>query len=395
MAPSARSRERIRRAGASRDDGRWEHWQQLPIRPTSSPSTALHGRGMKTALALILLMMTTTGCVLPLRLLRTLTATPNPDTTPYPKTILRGLVPGQRIDWIGNDTLVFIGWGTKEDPASSLYAWDLKSPPQRLYKGVESFCVNGNSIMLGTRAPTARLSKHYRIRFPDRKVEYLGSRELAKGFSYGSNYTCQNYPTPPPLLRHNWVELKPGDGFLDFGVDGSQRGYSVSRLEEKLEQRHDTGIKVDLPTLPAITDWHPEKGYLIYDINLSPEERRRWQRTNSLTIWHLDSEQVGHAVKVPAGPWVNTHRGDILFLKARNGLVITTKGFNPDGSPGTAGAYLLQPDGRYQRLETGFVSEAAMSADGCRLAYALEEYLDSRPREGERILVVVNLCAKQ
>ena len=56
---------------------------------------------MKTALALILLMMTTTGCALPLRLLRTLTATPNPDTTPYPKTILRGLVPGERIDWIG------------------------------------------------------------------------------------------------------------------------------------------------------------------------------------------------------------------------------------------------------------------------------------------------------
>ena len=36
-----------------------------------------------------------------------------------------------------------------------------------------------------------------------------------------------------------------------------------------------------------------------------------------------------------------------------------------------------------------------MSADGCRLGYAFEEHLDSRPREGERILVVVNLCAKQ
>jgi hypothetical protein len=266
-----------------------------------------------------------------------------------------------------------------------------------LLKGVESFCIDGNSVMLGKRAPTARLATHYRIRFPERKVDYLGSRELVKGFNYGSSYTCQNYPTPPPLLRHNWVELKPGDGFLDFGVDGSQPGYSVSRLEEKMKRRHDTGIKVDLPTLPAITDWHPEKGYLIYDINLSPEERRRWQHTNSLTIWHLNSELVGHAVNVPAGPWVNTEGGDTLFLKARNGLVITTAGFNRDGSPGTAGAYLVMPDGHYQRLETGFVSKPAMSADGCRLAYAFQEYLDQRssPHKGGRILVVVNLCAKK
>ena len=351
---------------------------------------------MKTALALILLMMTTTGCALPLRLLRTLTATPNPDTTPYPKTILRGLVPGQRIDWIGNDTLVFIGWGAKDEPASSLYAWDLKNPPQRLLKGVASFCVNGNSIMIGKRELTTRRVKYYRIQLPSPSAEYLESQEAIKGFSYASKYTCHAKPTPKQLVGHFWEELKPGDGYLDFGpLDKSIKKYAVTWLNQSLTTRQDTGIRIDLPTLTHTTDWHPNSGYLLYDINLSPEERRRWQRTNSLTIWHLDSEQVGHAVNVPAGPWVNTHRGDILFLKARDGLVITTKGFNPDGSPGTAGTYLVQPDGRYQRLETGFFSEAAMSADGCRLAYAFEEYLDSRPHEGERILVVVNLCAKQ
>jgi hypothetical protein len=349
---------------------------------------------MKTALALILLMMTTTGCALPLRLLRTLTATPNPDTTPYPKTILRGLVPGQRIDWIGNDTLVFIGWGAKDEPASSLYAWDLKNPPQRLLKGVASFCVNGNSIMLSKRTPTSRLSKHYRIRFPDRKVEYLGSQEPVKGFSYGSSYTCKSHPTPPPLLRHNWEELKPGEGYLDFGTDNEKRDYAVTHLDEKLGRRRDTGVRVNPPILTKITDWSPRPGYLLQPMGITSDKRREWIKTNILTLWHLDGKLRGHAIKVPAGPWVNTDGGDILFLKARDGLVITTAGFNRDGSPGTAGAYLVQPNGRYQRLETGFVSEAAMSADGCRLAYAFEEFLDSRPHEGERILVVVNLCAK-
>ena len=351
---------------------------------------------MKTALALILLMMTTTGCTLPLRLLRTLTATPNPDTTPYPKTILRGLVPGQRIDWIGNDTLVFIGWGAKDEPASSLYAWDLKNPPQRLLKGVTSFCVNGNSIEAAARDPETNTISDFQVSLNSNKTTRRPPQQPVTGISYSSKYTCQIKNTPQQLIGHFWKELRAGDGYLDFGpLDKPVKGYAVIQLNKSLTIQQDTGIKVDLPTLPAVTDWHPEKGYLIYDINLSPEERRRWQRTNSLTIWHLDGEQAGHAVNVSAGPWVNTHRGDILFLKARDGLVITTKGFNPDGSPGTAGTYLLKPDDSHQRLETGFVSEAAMSADGCRLGYAFEEYLDSRPHEGERILVVVNLCAKQ
>lgn len=350
---------------------------------------------MKTALALILLMMTTTGCGLPLRLLRTLTTTPNPDTTPYPKTILRGLVPGQRIDWIGNDTLVFIGWGSKDEPASSLYAWDLKNPPQRLFKGVESFCVNGNIIEAAVRDSATNTISDFQVSPNSNKITQRIPQRPVTGIGYSNKYTCQIKATPQQLIGHFWEELSPGDGYLDFGpLDKPIKGYTVTQLNENLTIRQNTGIKVDLPTLMHTTEWHPKPGYLLYDINLSPEERRRWQRTNSLTIWHLDSEQVGHAVNVPAGPWVNTHRGDILFLKARNGLVITTKGFNRDGSPGSAGAYLVQPDGRYQRLETGFVSEAAMSADGCRLAYAFEEYLDSRPHEGERILVVVNLCAK-
>jgi len=92
---------------------------------------------------------------------------------------------------------------------------------------------------------------------------------------------------------------------------------------------------------------------------------------------------------------VNPRGGDIQFLKARDGLVITTSELNSNGSPGNAGAYLVQHDGRYERLETGYVSKASLSADGCRLAYAFQEYLDQRslPKKGGRILVIANLCA--
>ncbi|MEI7952064.1 MAG: hypothetical protein WCH37_05235 [Synechococcaceae cyanobacterium ELA182] len=354
---------------------------------------------MKTALTLFLLLMTTTGCALPLKLLQALLPAPKPvpDVTPYPKTILRDIVPGQKIDWIGNDTVVFVGWGVRNQPGSSIYAWDQLNPPQIVRKGAFNFCVNENSIMLSVREQNAQSAKSYRIPFPSRKTEYLGTKDLTHGFSYFSNYTCESKPVPPPLARHNWEELRPGEGFLDLGVDDIHHNFKVTYLDASLQNRKDTGIRVDLPILSEITDWHPQPGYLLYDINLSPEERKRWQKTNRLTLWHLDADHQGHVVNVPAGPWVNIRRGDILFLKARSGLVITTAGFEQDGSPGTAGAYLVQTDGYYERLETGFVSEPALSADGCKLAYAFEEHLNQhpRPREGGRILVVVNLCTKQ
>jgi hypothetical protein len=90
---------------------------------------------MKTALTLFLLLMTTTGCALPLKLLQALlpAAKPVPDVTRYPKTILRDIVPGQKIDWVGNDTVVFAGYPVK------LFAIELPSLFEANYQIAEFF----------------------------------------------------------------------------------------------------------------------------------------------------------------------------------------------------------------------------------------------------------------
>ncbi len=396
--PSGDSQQESRAAG-SRDVRRREHWKHKSVR-SNRPAPAEPGAfGMKTALALLLLTMTTTGCVLPLRVVQTLLPPPRPepDKTPYPKTVLRGIVPDQRIDWIGNDTVVFAGHPVDTRSQSWLYSWDLKTTPKQLFEGARNFCINGNAVMLSVREQTTQFVKDYRVSFPSKAVKYQGKREIATSPSYASRYTCDIHPIPTALHMHHWEELRPGEGYLDFGVDDIQRGYRVTHLDANLQNRQDTGIRVDLPILSEITDWRPQPGYLLYDLNISPEARKRWQQTNRLTLWHLDENHQGHAIHVPAGPWVNPGGGDTLFFKARDGLVITTSVLNRNGSPGNAGAYLVQPDGRYERLETGYVSEPALSADGCNLAYAFQEHLDQRslPRKGGRILVVVNLCARR
>ena len=386
-------------AADHRDVGRREHWKHKPVRSNRPAPAEPNAFGMKTALPLLLLTMTTTGCMLPLRVAQTLMPPPRPepDNTPYPKTVLRGIVPDQRIDWIGNDTVVLAGHPINTRTQSWLYSWDLKSTPKQLLKGVRNFCINGNAVMLSIRDQNEGYVKDYRVPFPRKAVEYLGRRKITSSPSYASRYTCDNHPIPTALHMHHWEELRPGEGYLDFGGDDIQRNYKVTYLDANLQRRKDTGIRVDLPILSEITDWRPEPGYLLYDMNISPEARKHWQQTNRLTLWHLDAQHQGHAVNVPAGPWVNPNGGDTQFFKARDGLVITTSVLNRNGSPGNAGAYLVQPDGSYERLETGYVSEPTLSPDGCKLAYAFQEHLDQRslPHQGGRILVAVNLCAKR
>jgi len=279
----------------------WEHWLQRSNRPSQPAPGKPCAFGMKTALTLFLLLMTTTGCALPLKLLQALLPAPKPvpDVTPYPKKILRDIVPGQKIDWIGNDTVVFAGYPVNTRGKSWLYSWDMKTAPKQLLEGPRSFCVNGDTVMLSTGKSSEGTAKSLRILFPSNKTEYLETKQPKEEVRYGSRYTCRANAVPAPLVKHTWKELRPGDGYLDFGLDDIRNDSKVTHLDANLRKRQDTGIRVDLPILGVITDWHPQPGYLLYDINLSPEERRRWLQSNNLTLWHLDAQHQGHALNGP------------------------------------------------------------------------------------------------
>jgi hypothetical protein len=120
--------------------------------------------------------------------------------------------------------------------------------------------------------------------------------------------------------------------------------------------------------------------------------RRLWLQRGYLNVWRLDSNFAGHPIRVPAGPWLGVGGGSIDFLLVRNGLLVATNNFSPDGSPGNAGLYLLETSGKELRLERGLVMDASLSPNGCKLAYGFELRLDQILMDAGRRLVVLDLC---
>ena len=144
--------------------------------------------------------------------------------------------------------------------------------------------------------------------------------------------------------------------------------------------------------LPMAVYAHHDDSYLVFDLNLTLAEAKKWIQSNQRTIWRLDHRQRGQAVVLPAGPWVGLRGGTISFLPSRPGVLITSKNFNRDMSAGGAGLYLITPGAPARRLERGLVQEAAVSPDGCRVAYGFRPRLDTGIPEGGPRLVVLDLC---
>ena len=147
------------------------------------------------------------------------------------------------------------------------------------------------------------------------------------------------------------------------------------------------------PFLPRAVHAAHDDSYLVFDLHQNPAQRERWIKTDERIIWRLDSKLRGTPLRVPAGTWVNPIGGDLAFLQAKPGLLITSNNFGRNRQAGGAGLYLLSSSGRAQRLERGLVEDAAVSPDGCRVAYGYRPRLDTGIPEGGPRLVVVDVCS--
>lgn len=319
---------------------------------------------------------------------------PLPVQAPLRKQVLQGYMPFGSIGWVGNDKVVFHGFpvGPKAG-TTALYLWDLKGKPRKLLTNAHGSCVSEGTIR------TSQLSKNgkatmFNLRDPAFTPQKRPPKPAPK-LSVFDPVSCSWIASPKALRDHKWQALRKGHGFLDFTPNGRQIGplWPVEHLDAKELTRRDTGISMPKPILPMAVYAAHDGSYLVYDLNQSPADEQRWIEANSRTIWRLDRQLTSRKLSVPAGPWVGIGSGTIAFLPARPGVLITSNNFARDGAAGGAGLYLLDPGATAQRLESGLVQEAAVSPDGCRLAYGFKPRLDIGIPEGGPRLVVLDLCA--
>jgi hypothetical protein len=314
-----------------------------------------------------------------------------PVQAPLRKQVLQGYMPFGSIGWVNNEQVVFSGRPVNRIQKDALYVWDQKSKPRLLLSNSPGGCIS-EGIIWGAQLLEKGKTRYFRLE-PPRFTLKSAVRSQAPLKSKFERVSCTSIATPLALEEHRWTPLLKGQGFLDFGPDDDSTGIQiVSHIATDLHTHQDTGIRMKQPFLPRAEHATHDGSYLVYDLNQSPTDEQHWLETNNRTIWRLNRQMQGTPLNIPAGPWVGLGSGTISFLPSRPGVLITSNNFARNHEAGGAGLYLLPRDKPPQRLERGLVEDAAVSPDGCRVAYGFRPRLDTGLPEGGPRLVVLNLC---
>lgn len=346
-------------------------------------------QGIPTLLAAGLLLLNG-GCGL-IRPRGTGLTPPMPVASPLRKQVLQGFMPFGSIAWVNDEQVVFHGVPVGSQQETALYLWDLKRQPRLLLEKSRNSCVS-HGVIRTYQLLSGGQARPFFISGPDFNLRPRAN-EQAPGLSAFDPVTCSWIATPAPLRGRIWEPLRRGQGFLDFGPrDLSPTIRRVEHLEADGITRHDTGIRMEPPMLPQAVYGSHDGSSLIYDLNQTPAQLQHWLRTGRRTIWRLDRQLRGEPLVIPAGPWVNPVGGTLSFLSARPGLLLRSNNFGRNRTLGGAGLYLLAPRAAIQRLERGLAEDAAVSPNGCRVAYSFQPWLSAPIAEGGPRLVVLDLC---
>lgn len=358
--------------------------------PSSRARASTHPRVIRLLSALPLL-LASGGCGL-IRAPAPQLTPPMPVQAPLRKQVLQGYMPFGSIGWVNNELVMFSGRPVNRSQKDALYVWDQTSKPRLLLSNSPGGCASKQSI----RAAQLRSSGEVQMFIfhkPDFNPRIL-PRTQPPTPSVFDPWSCSWIASPVSLRGQKWEALRKGDGFLDFSPNSNQHDptVAVKHLDTDEQIRQGTGIRMKIPMLPMAVHAAHDDSYLVYDLNQSPADEQRWIETNNRTIWRLNRQMQGTPLNVPAGPWVGLGSGTISFLPSRPGVLITSNNFARNHEAGGAGLYLLPRDKPPQRLEGGLVEDAAISPNGCRVAYGFRPRLDTGIPEGGPRLVVLDLC---
>ena len=321
-------------------------------------------------------------------------APPLPLEPPLRKWVLQGWMPFHNIAWVDNERVMFEGTTAAvagKGGARSLWLWDLKGPPRRLLAASSGACSSKGVITAYRKSAAGQPPQGVRFTGPDFQPQpWQPSRPPGKRFF--EPISCTSLPLPPRLRGLSWHALSREDGYLEFGPNdriNERRHVPVYRWDAALQQRLDTGIRIDWPILARVDYAAHDDSYLFYDFNMSRADKEKWRSINAFRIWRINKDFRGYPIDVPGGIWLDQ---DVSFLPARPGIVITSNNFSRKGEPVGAGIYLLLPNRQSKRIERGLAEKTMISPNGCRLAYSFIPRLDTTLAQGGPRLVAIDLC---
>ena len=302
-------------------------------------------------------------------------------------TRLEGATPETQVGWLDDETVLFIGTKHSIDGSpeiSGLYAWNRKSPARLVLPDAYRFCFDGKTWTVRTGEPQPGrddlIYRRYRLNPTDLSTTWIGPDQVGPSTGYLHPYTCSKEKRPTPLEAHHWDALRPQEGYLDFGADGSFN-QEISLISPSLKSQTPLGLRTRYPS-GRITKFSRFTGsYIIYDMGFSSETLGEWNQTKRFPIYTVSPKGYVHRIDVSAGPWSQQFGGDRSIEIAKTGLGISSKGGHRSRTS-PSGVYLLRQENAYTKLDHGIIDSLSASPGGCELAYIqtikrLEPYLQT------------------
>ncbi len=307
--------------------------------------------------------------------------------------------------WLNNSQIIFIGY--ELDPAhppkqvglaweipQGVYVWDLEkgtAARDHSWDGTTNWCVSGEfRSFLRLRPGT---DKTYDLVQGKAGEEQVQPYPVKHWFNKGS---CRYYTSLPYWRiegqKNQSFPLLEKHGYLDFGipvwVDPSGKATPI------VLYRPDSKKGIELPLNGRQVQFHVTYAEFADAYLLKGEQRT----SDAVPVWQLGSDGTLRLVLEPKGrDWERMGWGH--FFLTKKGLLLTG-GRGDYSAVGTTGGYLLVGE-KPVRIVAGFVRNAAVSPDGCKVAFV--HVLHSQAgadsfralqagKPGTRTLKIIDLC---
>lgn len=289
-------------------------------------------------------------------------------------TRLEGATPETQVGWLDNETVLFIGTKHSIDGSpeiSGLYAWNRKSPARLVLANAYRFCFDGKTWTVRTGEPQPGrddlIYRRYRLNPTDLSTTWIGPDQVGPSTGYPNQYTCLDEKHPDQLKGRHWDVLRPQDGYLDFGAEGS-RNQQVQLIDPDFTVIIPLGFTIKYPSGRMTSFSEFAQGYIAYDMVFSRETLAEWNEKKNFTVQLISPKGYARQIEVGTGPWSTQSGGDRSIELTKAGIAVSSKA-GSRGLKSPIGLFLLRPDQTYTKLDSGIIRALATSPDGCNLTY--------------------------
>jgi len=289
-------------------------------------------------------------------------------------TRLEGATPETQVGWLDNETVLFIGTKHSTDGSAEingLYAWNQKSPARLVLADAYRFCFDGTTWTIRTGEPQPGrddlIYRRYRLNPSDLSTSWIGPDHVGPSGAFPNQHTCLDKRYPNQLKGRHWEALRPQDGYLDFGPDGS-RDQQVQLITPGLKTITPLGFTTRFPSGIMTKFSEFSQGYIVYDMVFSRETLAEWNEKKELAIHLISPKGYARQIEVGTGPWSDQSGGDRSIELTKSGIAVSSKA-GSRGSKSPTGLFLIRTNQEFSKLDHGIISALTTSPDGCSLTY--------------------------